>query len=157
MLYIFEVVWESRLYLLLWLNLLWLKLCLFTDTWNARGGAAAAAILARAEAERRGKGRRGDQVYHTVTGAVSTAHTKPSHPPSIFEVFRPRSKSDAATKKPNFIGHMKNAMSVSQLRLFWNFRVFKARTKKNFHRKLQPAFNGPFVCQSLEYKILVVI
>lgn len=84
-----------------------------SETWNARGGAAAAAILARAEAERRGKGRRGDQVYHTVTGAVSTSHSRASHPPSIFEVFRPRSKSDANTKKPNLIGQVKNAMTNS--------------------------------------------
>ncbi|KAL1116473.1 hypothetical protein AAG570_004946, partial [Ranatra chinensis] len=62
-----------------------------------------------------GSSSKDSHVYHTVTGASSHAsHKHHSHTPSIFEVFRPRSKSDAASKKPGtIIGHMKNAMQNS--------------------------------------------
>ncbi|XP_073977169.1 SNF4/AMP-activated protein kinase gamma subunit isoform X3 [Rhodnius prolixus] len=76
-------------------------------------------ILSRLEQEQRRSGGRprghyrgpDHQVYHTVTGAVS--QTNKPYTPSIFEVFRPRSKSDAATKKPTLMSSVKNAMQNS--------------------------------------------
>ncbi|XP_014256838.1 5'-AMP-activated protein kinase subunit gamma-2 isoform X2 [Cimex lectularius] len=75
------------------------------DTWGSH-------TAALRDQERRRIAGRGDAVYHTVTGAVSQ-NTRQHQVPSIFEVFRPRSKSDAATKKPTLIGSMKNAMQNS--------------------------------------------
>ncbi|KAF6198414.1 hypothetical protein GE061_008162 [Apolygus lucorum] len=61
------------------------------------------------EHERRQKTVRGDVVYHTVTGAVSQGSQRQHQVPSIFEIFRPRSKSDAASKKP-LVGSAKNSL-----------------------------------------------
>uniref|UniRef100_A0A0K8S8H9 CBS domain-containing protein n=2 Tax=Lygus hesperus TaxID=30085 RepID=A0A0K8S8H9_LYGHE len=61
------------------------------------------------EHERRQKAVRGDVVYHTVTGAVSQSSQRQHQVPSIFEIFRPRSKSDAASKKP-LVGSAKNSL-----------------------------------------------